>query len=262
MAANVAGLGAVPYLVGVVGTDSEAKELSRCLEKMDVSDEFLISNDSRATGVKTRVVANNQQIVRVDRENAEDLGRELESTVLEQTDGLIDRADIVLISDYAKGVVTKKLAKEVINKARKQNKKVLVDPKGKDYDRYRSASILTPNQKETLIAGGFETDTDNSVMAAGGELVLSLGLEHLVVTRGEKGMSLFSKDSEPRRLETVARRVYDVTGAGDTVISTIAVALGANAQFYEACELANRAAGKVIEHVGTTPVSCKDLLDE
>ncbi len=258
VASNIAGLGATPILVGVIGNDEEGDLLSSQLVKLDISVEHLVKAESRPTIIKTRIIANNQQIVRLDRETREDIDANLANLVEKRLSALIEYADIVLISDYAKGAVTVEIAKWLIAETRKNGKLILVDPKGKDYSKYKNASVLTPNQKEALDAAGFD-DSEDAVRASGEKLLTEFSFDNLLITRGENGMALFSKDTEIRYLETVARNVFDVTGAGDTVISTLAVALGAGKTFFEACKLANIAAGIVVEKLGTSAISRGDL---
>jgi len=259
VAANVAGLSATPFLIGVIGNDDEGNVLKESLEEIGLSTDYLILSENRTTTSKTRIIANSQQVTRVDRESSEALGDETEEELKERAAGLMDEVDIVLISDYAKGVVTEKTATWIIDSANERKKIVLVDPKGKDYSKYKGASILTPNQKEALEACGFDECDDQLVRTAGEKLVNDLALENLVITRGEKGMSLFSRGEEEKNIETNARRVFDVTGAGDTVISTLAVSLAAGNDFYNSCEIANVAAGLVVEKVGTRPISLDEL---
>ena len=259
VAANVVGLTANPYLVGIVGNDDEGNVLRESLGEIGVSTDYLISSADRATTSKTRIIANSQQVTRVDRESSEPLGGETEEKISERVASLIDQVDIVLISDYAKGVISDQTAAWIINAANERKKLVLVDPKGKDYTKYKGASVLTPNQKEALEACGLDEMDDHLVQKAGEKLINDLALENLLITRGEKGMSLFSSGSEEKNIRTNARRVFDVTGAGDTVISTLAVSLAAGNDFYHSCEIANVAAGLVVEKVGTRPISLEEL---
>ncbi len=259
VAANVAGLGATPILFGVTGKDTDGSELESLLSTIGVSTDHLTVTSLRPTTVKTRIIANNQQVIRLDREHTDDISDELQDEILASVISTVDRVDIVLISDYAKGMITERLVSGVIDAARRVGRPVIVDPKGKDYAKYRGANILTPNQKEALDAVGLENTDEETIAATGAKLISNYDLESLVITRGERGMSLFSKGSEMKNIETVARRVYDVTGAGDTVIAAMAVALGTGSDFETSCSLANMAAGIVVERVGTTPVNAKDL---
>ncbi|MEZ5346120.1 MAG: D-glycero-beta-D-manno-heptose-7-phosphate kinase [Pyrinomonadaceae bacterium] len=259
VAANISGLGAVPILVGIIGNDAEGAELRKILRSINVSAENLKISGQRPTTVKTRIIANNQQVVRLDREDPDDIEYALEDELLAQAAQLIPQTDVVLISDYAKGIVTARVVSEVIGMAKENKKPILIDPKGKDYSKYTGANVLTPNQKEALDAAGLESTDEETIRIAGEKLVSDHKLQNLVITRGEKGMALFGSTPGMKRIETVARRVYDVTGAGDTVISTMAVATGAGTDFETACLIANAAAGIVVERLGTTPVSVEEL---
>ena len=260
VASNVIGLKATPYLVGVVGEDSESQVLRDSLESEGVSTKYLLSIKDKPTTVKTRIIAGNQQIVRVDQENSSQLSEPQEAAVWNRIAGLLDEVDIVLISDYAKGLISGSLSQKLIRESNSRDLMVLVDPKGTDYRKYLHASVLTPNEKEALNAGGVSFTDKSSVNKAGQMLFDKLDLKHLIITRGKDGMMLFSADSQNEELETKARKVFDVTGAGDTVISALAVGLGAGLDFHSACQLANEAAGIVVEKIGTRPICLDELV--
>lgn len=259
VAANVAGLGAQAFLVGVVGDDDDARLFPNLLNESNVSADFLIKIPTRRTTVKTRVIAHSQQVVRVDQETKQSLSSKEEEKVWNAAKNLIKNTDAVIISDYAKGVLTKNLLKRLITTAKAENKFILVDPKGKDFSKYRGASVLTPNQKEAVEACGLEEASESAVEKSGIELLKKLSLEAVLITQGEKGMRLFQKNRETTHLNSLARKVYDVTGAGDTVIAGLAVASAAGMNFYEAAKLANIAAGLVVEQIGTTAISIEML---
>lgn len=259
VAANVAGLGAKPYLVGVIGDDAEAKWFSKILIEANISGSFLVSLKDRQTTVKTRIVAHNQHVVRIDQENTQILSKEDEQVVLKQIETIIDEVDIVIISDYAKGLITDNLAKRLITKTISRKKKILVDPKGKNYFKYKGATLLTPNQKEAAQATVLDEYEKESIEKSGKILLEKLSLEALLITRGEKGMTLFEKKREIAHLGALARKVYDVTGAGDTVIAVLAVMLASGANFREAAKIANISAGLVVEQIGTTAITLKIL---
>lgn len=254
VAANIQGLGATPYVVGIIGDDDEGKILKETLADSDISAEFLFSVKDRPTTVKTRIVAQHQQIVRIDQESDQRLSAADEEQVWSIINNLLLDADIVIISDYNKGLLSETLVQRLITKANKENKKVLVDPKGKNYQKYKNATLLTPNKKEALEAADKDTVTD-----AGQKLLTELSLKALLVTQGEDGMTIFEKENKETHLEAMARHVYDVTGAGDTVIATLAVALGAGCDLVTGAKIANAAAGFVVEEVGTTTISFEKL---
>lgn len=259
VAANIAGLGARPILFGVTGRDPEGQSFPGILKKIKVPDEFLFSFEDRKTTTKTRIVGHQQQIVRIDQESTEKLSTAQEQLVWNKVEEVFEQADIILISDYAKGFVTDNLALRLITKARENNKIILIDPKGKKYEKYKKATLMTPNQKEALDATNYETIDNETIDLIGDTLLRDLSLEALIITRGEKGMMLFEKGQAPKNLNASARNVYDVTGAGDTVIATLAVAIGAGATFFEAAGLANIAAGIVVEEMGTTVIELEKL---
>lgn len=259
VAANVVGLGAQSFLVGLVGNDSEAGILKEILSKSNIAADYLISTDNRPTAVKTRIIAHSQQVVRVDDENITPITENEADRIFGQMENVFDAADIVIISDYAKGLLVENLLTRLITKCGSEKKKILVDPKGKDYTKYRGATLLTPNQKEAADACGFEDYEENSVERAGKTLLEKFSAESVLITQGEKGMTLFQSDGKTHRFDALARNVYDVTGAGDTVIAALAVAIGAGLDFVEAAEIANIAAGLVVEQVGTTAVTLEML---
>lgn len=259
VAANVAGLGAKPLLVGITGKDDEAKILEEILEKSNISSKFLIPLKERGTTIKTRLVAHNQHVVRFDRETTNPVSETEVDSVFEKIESIFDEASIIIISDYAKGLLTEPLLKRLITFAKSKNKPVMIDPKGKDFSKYKGATVLTPNRREAADATNLEENGQDLVGRAGKKLLQDLSLEALLITQGERGLTLLQKNSETFHLEASARNVYDVTGAGDTVIAAFAVAAGAGADYYEAAKLANISAGLVVEQIGTTAVT-KELL--
>ena len=255
VAANIAGLGAVPFLLGISGDDAEAELLPGVLAEANITKFRLLPVETRRTAMKTRVIAHNQQVVRIDQESTEPIDPAIEDQIIEELGQLFDTNDIAVVSDYGKGFLTARVLRSVIELGRSKGKMVLVDPKGKDYTKYAGATMLTPNQHETANACGVEDNDSNPIEIATRHLLDGLSLDALLVTQGEHGMTLLKKNDEPTRLTATARRVYDVTGAGDTVVASIAAAMGGGLSFAEAAELANLAAGLVVERVGTTAVT-------
>jgi len=261
VAVNVASLGATPHLVGVVGDDSEGKYLSETLKNSNISPDWLMTLKDRPTTSKTRIVAHNQHVVRIDHEKTNFLPPEQEEKIWLSIEREIKKVDLILISDYAKGLLSRNLLARLITTAKENNKRILVDPKGKDYSKYSGATLLTPNRREAREACNFEEhEAVEDLSRAGKFLISELGLEALLITQGENGMTLFQNEETPVHFQTKARTVYDVTGAGDTVIATLAVALAAGANLLQAAELSNITAGLVVEEVGTTAVSREKLL--
>lgn len=259
VAANICGLGATATLVGVIGDDPESEILFESLRKLNVSPDDLIKIDGRSTTVKTRIIAHGQQVVRLDQETDADISQVAEEGIFEPLRDKIDACDVVLISDYAKGFLTAGLVQKVINYSRNSGKPVLIDPKGKDYSKYNGATLLTPNKREAADASGLEVHSAAIIDRAGEKLLSQLSLDALLITQGEDGMTLFESGKSPFHLKALAREVFDVTGAGDTVISTLAVALGAGATLSEASNMANVAARIVVGQIGTTSISISEL---
>lgn len=259
VAVNVAGLGANACLIGLIGIDPEAQQFIETLRRAKVSTDFLVSSDKRPTTVKTRIIAHNQQVVRVDQEVNNVLTDEEEKRVWEKTNGMLGEIDIIIISDYAKGLLTDEILTRLIKTANAANKLIIIDPKGKNYAKYAEATLLTPNLREAAEACGLDENQSGLVEIAGSKLITDHALDALIITQGEDGMTLFQKNSKSVHLKASAKEIYDVTGAGDTVIATLAVAIAAGFDLEEAAAIANTAAGMVVEQVGTTAISVFEL---
>ncbi len=261
VALNVKGLGASVELVSVVGHDSDAEHLIKLLSDAGIATDGIIGSKQRPTTVKTRVMAGSHQIARIDSEAVADLDMEESEGVLERVMERLEQCDALVISDYGKGVATSILTSRLITAAAGFSIPVLVDPKGLNYSKYKGATTLTPNKKEAWDVFHSETKRDCDVETAGAYLVKGFELDEAVVTLGADGMALFSKDDEPHFLKASARNVFDVTGAGDTVIGTLAVAKAAGFDLRTSALIANFAAGQVVERIGTTAIKFDDLLD-
>jgi rfaE bifunctional protein kinase chain/domain len=259
VAANIAGLGAKPILIGAVGFDNESKLFKPLLDKLKISAANLVKIKNRPTTIKTRIVAHNQHVVRIDQEDNQYLCKIDEEKVWKKIERSIDKTEIVIVSDYAKGVLTGNLLTRLITTARRMKKIVLIDPKGNDYGKYTGADILTPNRFEAAQACGLQPDGQTVVEQAGQMLIKKLNLQSVLITQGEDGMTLFQKNGKSFHLDALARKVYDVTGAGDTVIAAFGVSLGSGCDLFEASEIANISAGIVVEEIGTTTISLEKL---
>ena len=255
VAVNVAGLGARPTLFGITGEDSEGDLLPTILREAGINKFSLVKLRGRSTTVKTRIVANNQHVVRIDHETTTDVSAKDVDLIAAKLSKAIESSDVVLLSDYAKGFLTDRLLGRIMSAAKKFKKIVLVDPKGKDYSRYAGATILTPNERETAEACHIDTHRHDLIDKAATDLLERIGLSALLVTRGAKGMTLIRANEKPVHLRASARKVFDVTGAGDTVIASLAVALGSGLDLVDSARFANAAAGLVVEQVGTTALS-------
>jgi rfaE bifunctional protein kinase chain/domain len=259
VAVNASALGAQVKLVGTVGADHSSQELKQILELSDVNPNNLIETASRQTTTKTRIVAHHQHVVRLDDETSSALDSQDSERVYRKAVELLPEVDVVILSDYAKGCLSDAVLANVIEEARKIGKPVLVDPKGKNYEKYLGATVLTPNKIEASAASGIEISDAETLTAAGEKLLSDLQIKALLITLGEDGMRLFEVNGKSVQIAATARDVYDVTGAGDTVIALLALALGAGADFGEAARIANAGAGIVVEQVGTTFVKKAEL---
>jgi rfaE bifunctional protein kinase chain/domain len=260
VAANLRALGAEPVLVGVVGGDADGARLLEALAQRGIGVSGVVPDTSRPTTVKTRIVAHAQQVVRADRESRGDLAGEPLARLQATLGRELPRCEGLVVSDYGKGAVTAATLEVALGGARTRGIHVSVDPKESHIEAYRGVSILTPNQHEAGYAQGRRVTDEASLMEVGWGLQRRLDAAAVLVTRGPDGMSLFERGGRYTYLPTVAREVYDVTGAGDTVVSVVALALAAGADFPSACHLSNHAAGIVIREVGTASCTPVELL--
>jgi D-beta-D-heptose 7-phosphate kinase/D-beta-D-heptose 1-phosphate adenosyltransferase len=258
---NLVALGCQVVACSVIGGDDNGTLLHHAFTGKGVDVSGVFQDPLRATTKKTRVVAANQQIVRIDRESKEGISAEFEERILGFINERESHFKAILISDYGKGVLTPKTIDGIISVGRRMKVPVVVDPKGGDYGKYNGASILTPNRKEAEIAAGITILDEDSLMAAAGKLLGDIDLDALLITRSEQGMSLFLRGGETVHIPTVAREVYDVTGAGDTVLAVLGLALACGRDYADAAQLANMAAGIAVGKVGTSTVSPGEIID-
>lgn len=253
---NLAEWGVRPLTAGVVGADANADALESFLSCGDAADLALIRDPSRPTIVKTRIVAGIQQVVRYDEEELTPLDEATTDALLAAAEGMLPRVRAVALSDYGKGVAGPRLCRELIAMAAARGVPVAVDPKGFDYSKYGGAHLVKPNRKELGEAVGGVIDTDEQAVAAGRELMRRHGIQNILVTLSERGMLLLCGEaSDPVRLPSKAREVYDVTGAGDTVLAGMAASLAVGASLALGARLATLAAGVVVGKVGTATAS-------
>lgn len=257
--ANVRALGGQADLVGVVGGDAIAERLVHEIEQIGAKSDGIVVDRSRKTTIKTRVVAGGQHVVRFDRECAEELGDDLMARIEGLVRDRLAHVDALVISDYGKGVVNARLLQEVLPLARTREVITVVDPKVNHFALYRQVSVLTPNHREAAAAWGRPIRSEAEVVAAGRYLVDTLKVEAVLITRGEKGMSLFEADDRVTHIPAVAKEVFDVTGAGDTVVGAMALALASRATLGGAAQIANHAAGVVVGKRGTATPSVAEL---
>ncbi len=262
VAFNLRGLGAGVEMAGLLGDDAEGRFVARMLKGKRVGTAAVVVDRCRPTTVKTRVIAHGQQVVRVDRETAESASRSASDILLRRTTAALARVDGVVFSDYRKGALTADLVREVTAEANRKGIFVAVDPKRPDFAFYRGCTVITPNKGEAKAAlGGREMETDLDVWAAGKELLRAGRSKAVLITRGDEGMTLVERGRGACfHVPAFARQVFDVTGAGDTVIGTLAACLAAGATMREAAMLANIAASVVVGEVGTSPITAEKLL--
>lgn len=262
VAANIRALGDEPLLVGLVGPDEAADKLSGLLSQKNISSEHLVVDKSRRTTVKTRIMAHSQQVVRVDRETRGPVEGEIEERIFRQVSDLSGSVGGIIISDYGKGVISKSLLARVVEDCNAKGIFIAVDPKDINFPNYRSVSLVTPNHHEAGFAAGHKIVTEEDLYKVGQELLVKLDARSLLITRGSLGMSLFTRSGEVTHIPTFARKVYDVTGAGDTVIATFVSAVCAGAELADAAVIANAGAGYTVGEIGTATVSVEQLLLE
>jgi len=257
VANNIATLGGRATVAGVTGNDRQGSILKRLLRDRGI--ECALFKDARPTTLKTRVIANNQQVVRFDKEDK----RSISGRVMEELSLFLKKAipehDAVIVSDYMKGLICKELVQEIVKSAKKGNKLVAVDPKPSHINYFKGVSLIKPNIMEASLCAGVDIKDEESLIEAGKSLIEKLSCRAVLITRGEEGMSLFEKD-KVTDIPTLARHVYDVTGAGDTVIAAFTLAYASGADMHGAATIANHAAGIVIGEVGTAVPSMDNLL--
>lgn len=257
---NLLALGCRVAVAGVVGDDDDGRLLCEQVAALGVACDGIFCEAGRKTSRKTRVVASRQQVLRIDRESREPIGTAAEERLIAYLRAKVAEFDAILVSDYLKGVLTPAVLAAVIAAGRAADIPVLVDPKGEDYRRYRGATLLTPNRREAQLATKIAIGDEESLQSAGRTLCHELELAALLITRSEEGMSLFFSDGTHHHLPTVAREVFDVSGAGDTVLALMGVGLAMKLDYREAASLANLAAGVVVGKVGTSTVTPDELL--
>lgn len=257
---NIHSLGGAVLVCGAIGRDDAGRQLAEMLGARGIPTDGLIAEDGRATTIKTRIIAHSQQVVRVDRETRDGIGRDVHKRIYEYVKEQVrEGLDAVILSDYCKGVITRELVKNIVRLARNNGIIVTVDPKISHFGIYRGVTILTPNVNEASLGSKIEITDEQTLLKAGALLLRKLKCAAVLITRGEEGMSLFERGGRITYLPTVAREVFDVTGAGDTVISTLTLAMAAGAGMADAARLSNFAAGIVVGIVGTATVGPDEL---
>lgn len=260
-ALNVTSLGGIAEPIGLIGYDNYGTIFNSLLSEQNISHHGIIEDDTRPTTAKTRVIADSQHIVRIDKESKETINSKIQIKILEYLKSVIKKLDGIVLQDYNKGVLSPQLINQVIELANKNKVLITVDPKFNNFFEYKNVTVFKPNRKEAEDILGMKIKTDADVSFAGNTLLKKLNAKYILLTLGEGGIAVFQKGKLEKRMPTKARKVADVSGAGDTVISTLTIALAAGADIYEASYLANYAGGLVCEEVGIIPIDIEKLFN-
>ena len=256
---NLKALGATVDVISVIGDDANAHELNRLLSDIEISTDNILIQKGRNTSKKSRIIAAQQQVIRYDKESTEDISSSMQEQIIANFKASVAEYDIILLSDYGKGVLTVALTQALIDLANIRGKKVLVDPKGTDYSKYKGATLLTPNKKEAMEASGIDITDEATLLKAITTLKSTCELEVSLITLSEEGIAIY--DERLRTHPTVAREVFDVTGAGDTVIASLGFAMSAGYNIDEAVKFANLAAGVVVGKIGSATATLDEIIE-
>jgi len=261
VALNISKLGCNAIPIGVIGDDRSGEIFKELLHNENMNSELLINDSSRATTTKTRVISADQQIVRIDKESKQKISNEIEDKLLASLKSNIENIDGIILEDYNKGVLSPSLIEKIILLANEKKKIVTVDPKFDNFFSYKNATVFKPNLKETEDAFGVKLNSQKEIEEIGFKLLEKIRSKYLLLTLGAEGMAIFEKDKKINFISTKARKVLDVSGAGDTVISTLTLSLLAGASISEAACLANYAGGLVCEEAGVVPIEFEKLFN-
>ena len=259
---NVVALGGKVSVVGVIGSGRNGQLLLNMFNELGVDTKGIIKEPGRITTQKTRIIAANhadKQVLRIDREKKQDISTSTLKKMVRFLENKIPDIDVVLISDYGKGLITEGLLSQVIMSAKKHKKMTIVDPKGLDFSKYSGVSILTPNKKEAALASSVEIIDESGLEKAALKILRNIDLDQLLITCGKDGMVLFERNKEPFRVKAEARQVFDVSGAGDTVLAVLGLTVASGISIHNSVTIANAAAGKVVGKAGTATVSKQEL---
>jgi rfaE bifunctional protein kinase chain/domain len=260
VASNLLDLGATVILAGITGNDLSGDELRAILQTRNIGTELIMKDDSRSTTVKTRVIASNHQIVRIDQEDIHDISNAIEDAFYTLLLPHIRKSDIVILSDYNKGLLTQSLSLKIIDVCNELQKKVIVDPKGLDYTKYKGSFIIKPNRKELAEAAKTDKIHSQGDLESAAKVIFGVtDTAYLIVTLSENGIAIITP-GHCKIIPVAANEVYDVTGAGDTVIATLAYCVGLGFSIEEACTIANYAASIVIKHIGSATTTIDEIL--
>lgn len=261
VANNIAALGAKAFIIGLAGDDEAHSILISELKKRDIDTRGIIQDKDKPTIQKIRIIGQKQQLLRIDYEKVDYLNKEFENKTMNLVSSLIDETDAIIVSDYAKGVITRSLMKNIVDLCKRYGKIIVIDPKPQHIGYYKGVTVMTPNMKEAqeMSDVDFEASYESgSIDNIGMHLLEKIGAP-VLITRGEQGMSLYEKNGKITHIQTKAKEVYDVTGAGDTVVATLTLALSSGAGLAESAGIANHAAGIVVGKVGTSVATVEEL---
>ncbi len=261
VALNIQTLGGIAFPVGIIGYDNDGTIFTSLLQEYNISREGIVVDESRPTTAKTRVIAQSQHVVRIDKEHKTYIDKKIQQKLFSYLESIIENLDGIILQDYNKGVLTPLLIDKIINLANKHNVLITVDPKFNNFFSYKNVTVFKPNRKETEDAFGIRIHNNDDISEAGNKLLHKLNSDYVLLTLGEAGIAIFQKNKGEIRMPTKARKVADVSGAGDTVIATLTMALTAKASILEASLLANYAAGIVCGEVGIVPIKSEKLFD-
>ncbi|MBN4054092.1 D-glycero-beta-D-manno-heptose-7-phosphate kinase [Nitrospira defluvii] len=258
---NILGLGGKAILCGVIGTDDAGHWLSERIQSKSGDTSGLVIEESRSTTKKTRIIAHQQQVVRFDHEARRPILQKTENRIIDYVLSRLSEVDCLAISDYSKGAVTERILQPILLAAIERDIPIVVDPKVNHFSFYQKVTLITPNHLEAMQASGIEIEDETSLKKAGERFLKQLDCKAVLITRGEQGMSLFEKGGKVTHIPTEAKQVFDVTGAGDTVLSTLSISLAAGLSLLDAASLSNIAAGIVVGIVGTAAIE-KEMLQK
>ena len=256
---NLVALGAQVSAAGVVGAGAGGNLVFEKFKKLGVDTRGVIQDSGRPTTRKTRVIAGHQHVLRIDRETKKDISPPVLKALVQRSNEIIPEVDVVLVSDYGKGVITKSLLKQLIATAKAHGRIIIADPNGLDFTKYSGVNILTPNKKEAGLAQGIEIIDESTLLEVGAGILEKTGIDKVLITLGKDGMVLIENHKPPYKIKAEARQIYDVSGAGDTVIASLGLGLASGLSLEKAVMLANTAAGLVVGKVGTATITQAEL---
>lgn len=262
VALNISKLGGTAIPFGVIGEDNDANIFLELVDFENIFSDFIIKDPDRPTSIKTRVISSDQHIVRIDKESKKEISNKIEDKIFSDLESIIENIDAIILQDYNKGVLTSSLIRRIIKLGNERNKIIAVDPKFDNFFEYKNATLFKPNRKETENAFGIRIDSDSKIENAGFELLKKLNPTYCLLTLGEDGMAIFEKAKSCHQIPTIAKKVLDVSGAGDTVIATVTMALASGYNIRESALLANYAGGMVCETAGIVPIEIDELFND